>query len=469
MASLGSTPGLIVAAGVGAAAATALAPAFEVPQQDAWSRLPNRILNVGTLASLVAQGGVLLGNANGATAGSAYGEARRQGYSADKLDRLVWLALRAPDLSLTLEMWRRGLFGEPTGPDALKLVDHALAKEQIEPQYWPFIKELFAGRLDPALVAVMVQRSVLPNATDPVSGELILPAQPSTTGSNVPPMPQIDLDPILEARAHGIDFQRLAAEARIVGLPASADLAARMHFRSIITEGAYNQAILEGNTRGEWAPFLLDGFREILTAGEYAELELRGFLTPAERLAETDKHGMSKADSDLLYNLLGRSIPEHQITTGEARGGVFDGPWDTIPKAYLQSLQRGNLRPEYYNLAYHNRYSLPSAFVLRSITTGGEITQEQAHQLLLEIGWPPWLAETVSAAWAPQGAVAKLNPWVKAQQTRLVSAMHKAATKTGVLRSELEPYLTPLVPDLADRDAIFQLWADERAVAALTG
>src|SRR5205085_2116021 len=158
-------------------------------------------------------------------------------------------------------------------------------------------------------------------------------------------------------------------------LPASPDLAARMHFRGIVTEGAFNQAILEGNTRGEWAPFLLDGFRQILTAHEYAELELRGFLTPAERLAGTAKWGMSKADSDLLYDVLGRAIAEHQIVTGEARGGVYNGPIDHIPEAFLSALRRGNIRPEYYNIAYANRYSYPSAFVLRSLTQAGDISQ----------------------------------------------------------------------------------------------
>jgi len=490
VASLGSTPGLVIAAGVGAAAATALEPAFEVPRQDAWARLPNKILDVRTLARLAAQGGVTLGNADGSTPGSAYGEAIRQGYAADKLQRLVWLELTAPDLAVTLELWRRGLLGPVDDPKTIKLVEYALAKEQIEPAYWPALKELFSGRLNPALIATMVQRSILPNSVDPNTKTALLPVSqtdaanavydnwnastttqlktPAPTGHNVTPMPQVGLDPILEARAWGIDFDRLAAETRIVGLPASPDLAARMVYRGIGTPQDFVQAVAEGNARIEWAPALFEAFREILTASQYAELQLRGFLDRPGRLAHTLKHGMSEADSDLLYNLLGRSIPEHQIVTGEARGGTFEGPIDTIPKAFLQSLQRGNLRPEYYNLAYANRYSYPSAFVLRSLATSGEITEAEAEQLLLQIGWPPDLAKKVSASWAPAGTAAKVNPWVKAQQTRLVTAMHKAFVKTGVSRAQLEPYLDTIVTDAADKDEIFRLWGNERAVDALT-
>ena len=450
----------MVGIGVGTAASAAIEPIVEPGRQQAWVNASNRVLDPALYAQLVAQGAIDL---------QAVGQpfAKREGLNEEQFNRLVYLAQRAPELSRVLELWRRGLLGEPTAKDTIALVEHALAKEQIETQWWTPILDLFSGRLDPALIATMVQRSILPNAADPATGDLLLPNQPTVTDSNVPQMPQVPLDTLLEARAHGINFERLAAEARIVGLPASPDLAARMVFRDIITRDAFNQAILEGNTRGEWAPFLFEGFREILTAGQYAELQLRGFLDETGRRKETDKHGMSHDDSDLLYNLLGRSIPEHQITTGEARGGVFEGPIDTIPKAYLQSLQRGNLRPEYYNLAYANRFSYPSGFQIRSETQTGDLSEADAEQILLEIGWAPKWAAFFAKAWASKAGGAALNPWVKAQQTRLVTAMHKAAVKTGVPRTSLEPYLEAIVPDLADRDAIFQLWADERAVDAL--
>jgi len=96
----------------------------------------------------------------------------------------------------------------------------------------------------------------------------------------------------------------------------------------------------------------------------------------------------------------GRPIPVHQITTGLARGGTYDGTAQTVPQPYLKSLQESDIRPEWYGLAYANRYSLPSAFVLKALATAGDLTQAQSETLLLQIGWPPDLALSVSTVWA---------------------------------------------------------------------
>src|SRR4029077_11633066 len=104
---LGSAPGIIIGVGVGTAAAAALEPAIEIPRQDAWNRLPNRILDAGTLARLVAQGGVDLG--------AAHAEAQREGYAADKVDALVYLAQTVPGFGEALTLYRR----DPAGFAAL--------------------------------------------------------------------------------------------------------------------------------------------------------------------------------------------------------------------------------------------------------------------------------------------------------------------------------------------------------------
>ena len=51
----------------------------------------------------------------------------------------------------------------------------------------------------------------------------------------------------------------------------------------------YYRAILEGDVRPEWGDAILEQSREILTANQYAELELRGFLTANERRTLTDQ------------------------------------------------------------------------------------------------------------------------------------------------------------------------------------
>ena len=90
----GAAPGILVGVGVGTAVAAAIEPAVELPKQDAWSRNPNRILDPGLLARLAAQGGIDLA--------TAHEEAKRDGYSADKVDALVYLAQTVPAVSKRL-------------------------------------------------------------------------------------------------------------------------------------------------------------------------------------------------------------------------------------------------------------------------------------------------------------------------------------------------------------------------------
>lgn len=431
--------GGIAALGVGGAAGAAFEPAFEVPRQEAWKAEPNRVLDLGTLAHLVAQGLI--------TEEAAEGEAARSGYRPERLRALVQLNLRAPDVAEALALWRRGRITEAQ-------VDHVLAKAQIEEQYHAAIKELEFTRLDPAIIATAIQRGIM---RDPG----FLPVEPPSGAGKVRPFPVSGLDPLAEALASGVNEERLFVETALVGLPASPDLAARMTFRGIIDRVDFARAIAEGNTRNEWADALFEGFREILTARQYAELHLRGWITEEEMLAGTAKHGMSAADAELLFKVLGRPIPEHQVVTGEARGGVYDGPIDHIPAAFLAALRQSNIRPEWYNLAYANRYSYPSAFVLRSLTQAGDISEAEAHQILLNIGWPPDLAATVSAHWAGGTAGGgTADPLVKKAHTQLWTAAHKAYVDFELSEAQATETLQAL--GALDPAAVLALWDRER-------
>src|SRR5579863_2856524 len=327
MAAWDALTGGVIGVGVGEAAGAALEPVLDPLKQDAWSKNTPRVLDLGTLAQLAASGLI--------SEDAAVTEGARSGYSSDRVQRSIQLMLTAAPVAELLELWRRDKISEA-------LVDHGLAKARIEPQYWDAINELFYGRLDPAVIATAIQRGIM---KDPG----FLPVGPPTSEGNVPAFPVSPLDPLLEAQATGIDADRLFVETAIVGLPLSLFEAAQGYFRGILTLDDFKRAVAEGNTRNEWGDSALAVARQILTAGEYAELQLRGYITETQRRALTSQHGMSVENSDLLYNVLGRSIPVHAITTGLARGGVFEGLIGDIPSEYLQSLQRGNLRPEYYN------------------------------------------------------------------------------------------------------------------------
>src|SRR5207237_2581886 len=105
---------------------------------------------------------------------------------------------------------------------------------------------------------------------------------------------------------------------------------------------------------------------------------------------------MTRADTDLLFKITGRPLSFHQVFIGERRGGVYDGSIDAIDPAFLKALRESNIRPEWYNLAWAQRHSYPSPFVLRGLTEAGDLTQAEAHEILLFIGWPVELAAKVS-------------------------------------------------------------------------
>jgi len=475
MAGIADVPELVVGIAAGAAASTALEPALEIPRQDAWDGARNKILEPELLARLVAQGGVTLD--------TAHYFAHRNGFDDDQFAALVYMAQTVPDLALTLEVWRRGLLGDPQSTAAIALVEHAFVKHQIEPQYWPALEELFSGRLDPALIATMVQRSVLPNATNPASGEQLLPFNTADvaqtvyddwaavvnglggiappTGHNVTPMPQVELDPITEARAHGIDFDRLAAETRIVGLPASPDLAARAVFRRIITAQDFVQALAEGNARVEWAPALFEAFREIPTVRDFVQKHLRGWTDAQGMYDGAARHGMGKDDVDTLFQIERRPLSPHQIKQGLARGARFNPAPNEIQDPYTASVHQNNLGPEWYELAVSLQGAYPSLFITNRLVTGGTISADTGRDWLQKSGNADEVVTAMHDSWTGGGTV-KADPALKSEQTRLKTATHKAYIDFLIPDSTATTALEAAGVSAAAVPAVLQLWQAER-------
>ena len=443
---LGSAPGIIVGVGVGAAASAALEPAIEVPRQSAWAANPNRVLDAGLMARLVAQGGVVL------EVGRA--SALREGYSADKFDHLVYLAQTVPGIGEATALWRRGLMSDA-------LFQHVLTKEGLDTRYVAgIVGNKIAEPLSPADLAFAVVRGLVPD-------DGILPVGPPTSGTSVPRFPVFSIDPVAEAEQSGMNRERFSVLVGRSGLSLAPGLAAQAYFREAINLQDFYLAVAEGDIRNEWRDALLAASRQILTSGEYAELELRGFLTADERRAFTARHGMSAEDSDRLYDVLGRSVNVHQVLIGERRGGSFQGPSDQIPPAYLQSLQRGNLRPEYYNLAYAARETYPSYFVTRALLQGKVITPDRGRQLFFGLGWPADVAEA-AASFYGGGATATADPHVAKAQTQLWTATHRAYIGGEIDDAEAGSALSAAGVAAAAIPEVLNLWGVERQLQSKT-
>src|SRR5579859_166125 len=431
----------IAGLGIGEAAGAAIEPVMEPLRQDAWLKSKSKVLDLGTLAQLAAAGLI--------TPDAARSEGARSGYAPDRVDRAILLSLTAAPVAELLELWRRGKISEA-------LVDHGLAKARIEPQYWAPIKELFFGRLDPAIIATAIQRGIM---HDPG----FLPVGPPTATGKVPAFPVSPLDPLAEAQAHGIDEARLFVETAIVGLPLSLQEAASAYFRGIIELADFERAVSEGNTRNEWGAAALAQARRILTAGEYTELQLRGFSTRDQRLADAAKHGMSVEDSDKLYDVLGRAPAIHTVVIGLARGGKYPGSYANVPEPFRSEIQRSNIREEWAEIVYAARYTYPSGFQIRAEAQKGDLTAAEAEEILLEVGWAPkwatffadkWTGGT-TAATDSHAAKAANQLWTTAHRSYIAEEIDDATATAALGRVGVAAGAVP---------EVLSLWQEERSL-----
>ncbi len=442
MASLGSTPSLLLGFAVGGAASAAFDPALEIAKQEAWQSAPNRVLDPALLARLVAEGGVDLGTARTL--------ATHSGHSHANLDALVYMAQTVPGVSEALHLWRLGFISD-------ELFRHTLVKAGLDDRYVnPIINTKIEELIGLGDIAYAVVRGILP-------APAYVPVAPPTHGDKVPRFPQVNIDPEALAAKIGYSPEALQVMVGRSGLSMAPGMAAQAFFRDIIGPNDYTLAIAEGDLRTEWADAVREVSRQILTAGEYAELQLRGFIDAPTRRNLTAQHGMSNADSDRLEQVLGRAPAVHGITTGLARGATFPSDYSGVPEPYKSAIQRSNIRPEYAEIEYANRYLYPSAFVLRSLAQAGDLGGQAAvEQVLLEIGWKPSFAQRVSTAWTSGGSAGDTH--TSKAQTQLWTTTHRSYVAEEIDDATATTALTAAGVATASIPGILTLWGHERAL-----
>ena len=437
--------GEAVAFGLGIALGAALTPEGTALAQDVWAATPTKAVDVNAAAAIVAE------NVEQREWGA--GEAAKHGIDGDRFDALLGEVLAAPAFAQLVTMLRRGTI---SGDDFL----HGLRKAKLETRWDNPLTELRQERLEPATLADGIQRSVLPDPGYLLGGI-------DVGGSNVPILSESGIDVGAEAAASGYNDARLGVLVKNAGNPPSPGELLQLVNRGAINEAAFGLGVRQGRTRNEWAPFLLTLRRRLLTPREYAELRLRGWIDDAAMHAGAGLSGMETADTDLLFKVSGRPIPVHQVTTGLARGGEFAGPTGDIPEAYIRSLEEGNQRPEWYSLSYANRYTYPSAFVLRTLATTGELSATDVHQTLLELGWRPDFAEKVTRAWTG-GTVAKADPHVTKAENQLWTTLHRSYVNDESDEAVAGEALTALGVAPAGQPQVLALWDREREIVRRT-
>jgi hypothetical protein len=436
---------LLLSFALGEAASPALRPYAQDLANLAWES--NTVLppDVYQLAAGVAQGQIPLAQAQT--------WAHEQGISDTAFAALVNAANVGPPLGLAYELYRRH-------PQDFAF-DTAVKRLGIEDQWLAALEELRDLPLTPDTIANAVHRNIMIDPT-------LIVREPPTVAGKVDQVKPSVLDPAKEASWSGMDHERLRVMVGTTGLPPGLVQMLQLYNRKSVDKSDVQRAVAQSNLRNEYMDVVLDLARHILTPHEYAEAELRGVIQDGSTGAGLS--GLNPDDYQILFGLLGRPLNEHAVTTGLARGGSFNASatdYGAVPAGvYRDAIRRSNIRPEYAELAYANRYIYPSAFVLRSLAQAGDLGGQPAvAKVLEEIGWKPTFATQVSTAWTTP-STGEVDPHVKKAQTSLFTEAHKAYVKVGLSQAQVTPALTALqVPAVAQQE-VFHLWDVEKQLAA---
>lgn len=424
---------------LGTASGPALAPFVQDLANEAWTLNAVVPPDVITLAQGVAQGQV--------TKAAAYKWAKETGFGADQMDALVSIANVGPPLGQAMELLRRGVWTKAQYTTALN-------RQGIEATWYPGLLALQADILSPFDLARAIHKSLIP---DP--GLLAVP-QPTGEG-NIRAYPVYQIDALKEALGSGYDKDRLGVLVGLQGNPMGAHEAAQALFRGVLQPVDYDRAIAEGNTRNEWGDAIKEQSRQIPTTHEYVENAIRGWSDKPAMVAGAARHGMTADDVELIWENAGRPLSWHQVWIGLQRGGTYDGPTGDIAPAFLDSLRQSNIRPEYYNLAWAQRYNYPSAFVLRALTSSGELTEAQTEEVLLFEGYEPGFAKLVATQWAGSGGTTT-SALAKSHTTSAVTAIRKAYIVAQMSEAEARADLQALAVTQADQDSLVAIWNVQR-------
>ena len=435
------TGGLAIGTGLGGAIEDTVKPRLENFRKSQWRAHPDRALDPAAAAEVAAE--------NYDSYGNMETEASYNGFDAARFQHLYDVTVTAPGMGELIAMLRRS---DEVGIDFA----HGLRKAKLEPQWDAALRNLADQRLAATDIAYMIVRGVLPD-------EGLLGLSLPSSADNLKLPPQHSLSPITEAARTGWDANRLAMMVARSGLAMAPVMAAQARFRKILTQNDYLLTIARGDLFPAYADPVLEVSRQIPTAGEAVQYQLRGFTDAAGRHALTQLHGMTDAHSDVLYDIAGRAPSDRQVYIGLARGAKYPATYADVPSPFREAIQRSDIRPEFADIVYQNRYSLPSAFVVRSLLTDGAIDQARGQTILEHEGWPPDLAALVAQHYAAKAGGTGDTHVAKAQN-QLWTTTHRSYVGEMIDNPTATSALTAAGVASGSVPQVLTLWGHERTL-----
>jgi len=410
---------LLFSFGLGHAAGPALEPYAQSLANEAWASHavlpPPGVL----LAEGVAQGQV--------SHDDAYSWAKQQGWDTAQMDAMVSIANVGPGAAYAFELWRRGLIDKGG-------FDTALKRLGLEDRWVSGMEGLHDVLLSSAELAMAQQQGFV-----------------SLDRSNS------------EASLQGVTNERQQIRFQMAGLPPGVETALQMWRRGIIDQGTFDQIVREGHTKTKYTGALEQLKRQLLSPATAVRAHLKGHIGADEMHSRGQDFGYTPDDMDLWYQSEGRPATTHQIHIGYARGADVQGKSER--QAVDDAVAQSDIRPEYADVLWAQRYTYPSAFVLRSLAQSGVLGGEQAVEaILLEMGWKPDLAQKVAAAWTSGGGGTTGDTHVAKAQTQLWSALHSSYVKDRTDDTTATTVLGTLGVAAGSIPSVLELWQAEREI-----
>jgi hypothetical protein len=431
----------ITGGAVATAASDAIAPELEPLKQTAWRNAPHRVLDPSRAAEVYVK--------QIPTPVDLQDDAARSGTGSARFAAMIELAKKYPGASELLELWRRGIIKQDE-------LTQALRRQGVPDEWIGHLSNLKDEVLDPSVVALGVVRSILPS-------EGLLAVDLDTGPGKVPRYRVSDVSPTDEAARSGVEREHLRIMVGEIGLPMATDAAAQSYFRGLIERSDFNAAVAEGDTRPEWADAILEHARQIPSVADYVNAHIRGWITAAEMHDGAARHGMSKADVDLLYLRTGRPAAPGQMATAAARG--IDGP-EGRPmdrEQFLKGIAESDIRPEWGPMLWESRYLYPPLFQITRLVQAGAIDTPTAVDWATKDRYPPEVVSALEAFWN-EGAGGGVDSHVGKAQTQLWGSAHRSYLAGESTKATARGILTQLGVSAADGTKVLQLWDSERSL-----
>lgn len=421
----------------GGAASRAVRPVFELVEHEAWNTSPNRLLGATQAAELVAT--ALL------DFDDVVDEARRQGYTADRLNALVQLAMRAPTIGEARDMRRRGVI-------SAEQFRHALRKAGVEPAY------------DEAAFALL---EVLPTVTDMVRFAVREAYDPAAVD-------RLDLDaefpPAFAADAERVGLSTESARMYWRAhweLPSYEQLA-QMRFRGLLTAAEFRDALKAIDYAPTWRGRLEAIARRIPTPTDMVRFAVRDVYDPAsvaelgigaefpERFAdEVAQHGMSREHAEQYWRAHWR-LPSARQGYQMVWRGVMGLP---ELRGLLKALDYPPLwRERLFEIAFIK----PGRIDLKRMLRHGILDRDGVEAGYRALGYAPADAELMTQiAEAEVGVDEGAGTFVQRARGQLITRVHTEYVSRQLTRDEAVAALGRAGVPAAQRGSVVDLWTAE--------